>query len=140
MKSILQNLAAKATLRNILLFTYIVTILGFSATSRATEVRFFPMPNNTLPAVSITQLDGLLLSSEDGLSGVLVQGEQVVAELLVPAHTDLNLVEFHGQNVELVAAASQLKVQPVIQGMSAQAHTSDGHVPTVFVLKIKGSL
>lgn len=143
MKSLFQNFKAfvsRSVIRKVLFGTYIAMVLGFSATSRGAELRFFPMPS--APQVEVVQLAGLLVSAEDGLSGVLVVNDQVIAELVVPAHIEMNLVDYHGQEVQIVATHSQTRIQPVVQGVSTMVAQDSGDVavPTVFVLRIKASL
>jgi hypothetical protein len=143
MKSLFQKVKpflSNSLIRKLLFGSYIAIVLGFSINSRATELRFFPMP----PAkqIEIVRLSGLLLSADNGLSGVLVVNDKVTAELVVAANTDLDLGQYHGQQVQVIATHSRTRIQPVIQSMNTLIVRDSGDlaVPTVFVLKIKSSL
>ena len=134
MKTAMQN----SKVRNTLLFIYVLAVLGFSASAKATMEKF-PIVRNVSAATQTKTLVGEVALATDGRV-YLVVSDNVVFEM---RHHEEELSALNGQQVQITGYELMRRVGPVYQLSSFDPLSDDvtgqpNSTPVLVVLGISG--
>lgn len=134
-KTAMQN----SKIRNALLLIYVLTVLVFSASVRADELRILPVVNKDSVAVQMKTLEGEVVVDTDGQVFLMLPNDVFFYELRSQSQ---DLTAFNGQRVKVQGYEIVHKVGPVRTTFSSLVPLTDDEnttlpAPVLVVLQIR---